>query len=331
MGKGNTGGYDAKNDAYCSFQLEFTDEQKQARRLCHDNIVSVLTGKPGTAKSTVAASVALELLFRGNKDTHEDTRLHGKYKKIILTRPIEVVGKDIGFMPGDMVEKLAPYTAPIINVMQDLLHNGEAKVKELIDKGMIEIIPLQFMRGHTFKDCIVILDEGQSADLEAFKVLSSRIGKSNAKLIITSDWRQIDLRDRNKSASKWFDHIMHLDGVDQFELTENFRHPLAVSIMDILMELADQEKAEKEQQQEKLLELTRKAIPSHRVIRTEEEIKATSEPNSDGEYCHLLSPVRFAPKMFEHCGKVLVGNPVGQDSIITEYDWNWADWMYKEV
>ena len=223
-----------QNNSLVSFNIEFTPEQKEARSICHKNIVTVLTGKPGTAKTTVAASVALDLLFRKRKDTHLDPRYHGDYHKIIITRPTEVNGKDMGFLPGDMAEKLAPYTAPVLSNIGKLIGNDKDQVDKLVEQGKIEILPLQFMRGHTFENCIVILDEGQNAGLDDFKLISSRIGY-NCKLIVTSDWRQIDLRDRKKSADQWFDKVMHLDGVSSYELTENFRHPLAVSIMDELL------------------------------------------------------------------------------------------------
>lgn len=225
-----------ENNSLASFDLDFTSEQKRARDICHENVVTVLTGKPGTAKTTVAASVAIDLLFRKKKDTSPDFRYHGDYDKIIISRPTVVNGKDMGFLPGDEKEKLAPYMAPVISAIKDLVGMTDAELEKLIEDKKIEIIPLQFMRGHTFKNCVVILDEGQNADLEDFKVVSSRLGK-DSKLIVTSDWRQVDLRDRNKSASKWFSSIMKLDKCAEVELTENFRHPLAVKIMDVLLEL----------------------------------------------------------------------------------------------
>ena len=225
-----------QNNSLIQFSLEFTEEQKKAREVCHKNVVTILTGKPGTSKSTIAASVALELINRKEKPTSKDYRNVGKYDKIIITRPTVTVGKSMGFLPGDMAEKLSPYTTPILNVIDELIKGSENSYSQtLIEKGKIEIIPIQFMRGHTFKNCVVILDEGQNADLEDFKVISSRLGYQS-KLIVTSDWRQIDLFDRKKSASQWLDKIYHLDGVGTFELTENFRHPLAVKIMDILLE-----------------------------------------------------------------------------------------------
>jgi phosphate starvation-inducible protein PhoH len=229
-----------KNDSLASFSLNFTEEQKKARKVCHDNIVTVLTGKPGTSKSTICASVALEyFMSKSTNPSFSYSPKHelnaGKVKKIIITRPAIEAGEKLGFLPGGMGDKLLPYMAPILYVMDKLVGGEKSMTQEMFEKGTLEVLPLQFMRGRTFENCIVIADESQNADLEQFKLLSSRLGY-NAKLLITSDWRQIDLVNRNKSASMWIDKIMHLDNVGQFELTENFRHPLAVQIMDVLME-----------------------------------------------------------------------------------------------
>jgi len=222
------------NDALVSFNIEFTDEQKTARKVCHENQVTILHGKPGTSKSTIAASIAVELYKRKEKATSNDIREHGDFKKILVTRPTVPAGKDIGFLPGDGDQKLAPYTAPILTVIDELVGGEKSFSQELIEKGHLEVLPLQFMRGHTFKNCVVILDEGQNADLEDFKLISSRLGR-DSKLIVTSDWRQIDLKQRDKSACQWYDKITHLGGVGTFELTENFRSKLSQEIMEILI------------------------------------------------------------------------------------------------
>lgn len=235
-----------QNDALASFNLSFTDEQKAARKVCHDNKVTILTGKPGTAKSTIAASVAIEYFKSKAKNVEFDNYIPkhevdcSRINKIIVTRPIEEAGKKIGFLPGDMEEKLEPYITPILDVIDELVGGDKSFTQELKDKGKLQIIPLQFMRGRTFKNCIILLDEGQNADLQAFKLLASRLGR-NAKLIITSDWRQIDLDNSRNSMCQWFDKILKLNGVETFELTENFRDPLAIQITDILID------AEKEQ------------------------------------------------------------------------------------
>lgn len=221
-----------------NFDLKFTGEQEAAREVCHNNTVTILTGKPGTSKTTIAASIAMELVIRGKKPTSQDTRLHGDYRKIIVSRPTVEAGKSIGLLPGDEKQKLGPYTAPVLDVMTALISPGNSysfKTEKWLEEGKLEMVPLQFMRGKTFNNCIVILDEGQNADLEQFKLIATRIGR-DCKLIVTSDWRQVDLFDRKKSASQWYEKIMGLNGVGSYELTENFRSPLAIEIMDLLMD-----------------------------------------------------------------------------------------------
>lgn len=218
------------NDALVSFKMQFTDEQKAARKMCHQSTIGVLQGKPGTAKTTVSASVALELLMRKTKETSEDPRKHGKYDKIIITRPIEDVGKRIGFLPGDLNSKIEPYTAPVIEVMIDLI--GKEVIHGLIEKGKIITMPIQVVRGRTFSDSIILLDESQNATMSDFKALASRLGRGS-KMFVTSDWRQIDLFNKEKSMSKWLDKILQLEGVENFELEYNWRSPLAQLIMEI--------------------------------------------------------------------------------------------------
>ena len=225
-----------RNDALISFRIDFTEEQIMARRICHDSIITILTGKPGTAKTTIAASVALELIMRRPKPTSEDSRRHNKYDKIIISRPAIPVGKSLGYLPGDMMDKLNPYITPVLDVMYKLY--PKEKVDELMKGEKIEVIPIQFMRGRTFENSIIILDEGQNADFEDFKVISSRLGR-DSKLIVTSDVRQIDLKKKSYSASKIFDLLLGLEGISMVELTENFRHPLALSIMDRIIEYED--------------------------------------------------------------------------------------------
>ena len=220
-----------KNDALVSFRRDFTEEQKKARKLCHENVVTVLTGKPGTSKTTIAASVALELLMIRPKPTSVDKRLHKNYNQIVISRPTVLAGKEIGFIPGNLDDKMMPYISPAIEVMKELI--GDEAIKKMLETERIKIVPIQFMRGRTFNESIVILDEGQNANLKDFKLISSRLGK-DSKLIVTSDWRQIDLKNKNSSIYNLIELLTTLDGIDTFELTENFRHELAVKIMDTI-------------------------------------------------------------------------------------------------
>lgn len=225
-----------RNDSLISFKIDFTEEQKEARKICHENVVTILTGKPGTAKTTIAASIALELLIRKPKYTSDDPKMTEKYDKIIISRPTVEIGKSIGFLPGSITDKLEPYTYPVINIMEKIF--GTENINRLIEKGKIITMPIQFMRGITVENSIVILDEGQNATFEDFKAISSRLGK-DSKLLVTSDWRQIDLHKKSRSVSNLFDTLLDLNDIEMIELTENFRHPLAIQIMDRINELEE--------------------------------------------------------------------------------------------
>lgn len=207
-----------------TFHIKLTEEQKQTKAIALANTVTVLTGKPGTSKTTVICHVALDLL------------ISGVVSKIIVTRPTVEVSKTMGFLPGDAFDfkegKMAPYLAPILQAMTKLRSKDE--IDKLIKEGKIEIVPIQFIRGLNFEDCVVIVDETQNATVEELKAITTRICK-DAKMLFTSDLNQVDLKN-GTSAGLFFDKISHLKGVAMVELLENFRHPLALEIMDVIDE-----------------------------------------------------------------------------------------------
>ena len=130
------------------FNIQLNEEQKRAKEQILYNTVTVLKGKAGSGKSLLAANIALDLLFSR------------EIEKIIITRPTVVAGQDIGFLPGDVNEKLAPFTAPVYENMHRL-YNKE-KIEKCIADGEIEIVPVSFMRGRNFTNCLVVIDEAQN-------------------------------------------------------------------------------------------------------------------------------------------------------------------------
>lgn len=212
-----------------TFKFQLDDEQKQAKALVLDNTVSFLTGPPGTSKTFLAVQVGL------------DGVISGQYSKMIVSRPMVDVGNSMGFLPGDAFDfkegKMAPYLAPVLQQMYKL--KGKEQIDKMIEKEQIQIVPLQFIRGLNFEDCVVVVDEGQNMHVEEAKALVTRIC-NDAKLIITSDYNQIDLRFRNKSLSNLIDKISHLEGVCTFNLTKNYRHPLALEILSIIQKDEDE-------------------------------------------------------------------------------------------
>lgn len=208
-----------------TFNIQLTEEQKEAKRAALANVVTVFIGKPGTSKSTICCHVALDLLIKG------------EVNKIIITRPTVTASRDIGFLPGDAFDfkegKMAPYLAPILQSMYKL--RSQAEIDNMIKKEQIEVKPIQFVRGLNFENCVVIVDESQNMTVEELKALTTRICY-NSKMLFTSDLNQVDLFNKSGSAGHYFKKISQLDEVAIVELTENYRHPLALSILDMLNE-----------------------------------------------------------------------------------------------
>jgi len=217
-----------------TFKVKLTEEQKQAKALALENDVVVFTGKPGTSKSLLACNIALDLL------------ISGKVKEIIVTRPFVNVGKDIGFLPGDassMTEgKAGVYLAPIVQAMFKL--REQAEIEKMIEAGKIRVLPIQFVRGLNFEDCVVIIDESQNCTTDELKALTTRLCK-DAKLIFTSDVNQIDLMNKFSSAGYFFKDIEDLPGVVLIELLQNFRSELALLIMDRINEYDERKDGER--------------------------------------------------------------------------------------
>lgn len=208
-----------------TFNVILTEEQKVAKGIAMNNTVTFFRGKPGTSKSMLCCHVALDLLIKGYVD------------KIVVTRPTVVASKDMGFLPGDAFDfkegKMAPFLAPILQGMYKL--RSQKEIDLMIKDGRIQIVPIQFARGLNFENCVVIVDESQNITTDELKTLTTRISE-NCKMLFTSDINQIDLFNKQSSGSKFIDHLRNLDEVAVVELTENFRHPLALAIMDLIDE-----------------------------------------------------------------------------------------------
>ena len=205
------------------FQIVLTEEQKQAKATILDSTITVLKGSAGSGKSMVAAQVALDLLFRRD------------IQRIVLTRPAVTSGEEIGFLPGDKDAKLAPYTAAVYDNMYRLYR------KDIIDKhiqeGNIEVIPLAFMRGRTFKGSWVVADEMQNATPGQIKMLLTRLGEGS-KIVVTGDTRQADRSDSDnglldfKGLVERYQQSKYVAGVE-FERKDIARHPAVKEILDI--------------------------------------------------------------------------------------------------
>jgi phosphate starvation-inducible PhoH-like protein len=201
------------------FNISLNEEQKVAKAKILENTITILRGKAGSGKSLLAANVALDLLFSK------------EIEKIIITRPTVVAGQDIGFLPGDVNEKLAPFTAPVYENMHRL-YNKE-KIEKCIAEGEIEIVPVSFMRGRNFTNCLVVVDEAQNLTDNQTELLLTRIC-DGSKMIFCGDSAQIDLKDRKTSG---FDvvckHMKDVTGFNVVTLEKNHRHPIVDEILEV--------------------------------------------------------------------------------------------------
>ena len=177
-------------------------------------------GAAGTGKTYLAVCYAVNELKSGN------------IEKIILTRPAVEAGESLGFLPGDLKEKVDPYLRPLYDALHDML--GVEQTQSLIDKQVIEIAPLAYMRGRTLENAFIILDEAQNATIDQLKMFLTRMG-FNSKMVVTGDISQIDLPNSKKSGLKVSANLLKdLDEVEVivFEKYDVVRQPLVGKIIE---------------------------------------------------------------------------------------------------
>ena len=196
-----------------------SEKQKDYVRALNYSDIIISAGPAGTGKTFLAVAVALTML------------LEKKIEKIILSRPAVEAGERLGFLPGDMREKVDPYLRPLYDSLYDLL--DFEKIQKKIEVGDIEIAPLAFMRGRTLKNSFAILDEAQNATDTQIKMFLTRIGE-NSKIVINGDPSQIDLPNKSISgldrSKKLLGHIKEISTVD-FNHNDVVRHPLVSKIV----------------------------------------------------------------------------------------------------
>ena len=197
----------------------FTPNQKVLVESCNQNDLVFVTGPAGSGKTYCAIALAVRALK--NKEV----------KRIILSRPAVEAGENLGYLPGDLKEKLDPYLQPLFDALRDMI--PAKKLKEYLEENVIEIAPLAFMRGRTLDNAFVILDEAQNATLMQLKMFLTRMGKS-AKFIVTGDLTQVDLPRRNESGLYYaIDILKNIEGISSivFDERDIVRHKLVKSIV----------------------------------------------------------------------------------------------------
>ena len=196
-----------------------SEKQKNYVRALKEKEIIISSGPAGTGKTFLAVAVGLTML------------LEKKIERIILSRPAVEAGERLGFLPGDMREKVDPYLRPLYDSLYDLL--DFEKIQKKIEVGDIEIAPLAFMRGRTLKNSFAILDEAQNATDTQIKMFLTRIGE-NSKIVINGDPSQIDLPNKSLSglsrSKKLIGHLDEISVVD-FDHKDVVRHPLVSKIV----------------------------------------------------------------------------------------------------
>ncbi|KGM42707.1 Phosphate starvation-inducible protein PhoH, predicted ATPase [Olavius algarvensis spirochete endosymbiont] len=184
----------------------------------HDLVFSV--GPAGTGKTYLAIAQALTEIFLKKK------------RKIILTRPVVETGESLGFLPGDLTQKLAPYLRPLYDAIEDLLESDQ--LERIRNSNQLEVAPLAYMRGRSLKNCYIVLDEAQNTTMEQMKMFLTRLGEGS-RAVVTGDMTQVDLPSGRQSGL--YEAVRILGSVDEVAITEFtssdvVRHPLVKKIVD---------------------------------------------------------------------------------------------------
>jgi phosphate starvation-inducible PhoH-like protein len=207
-----------------TFKLTLNEEQKLAKQVILDTPVTLLRGMAGSGKTLVACQVALDLVFK--KDA----------ERIIITRPT-VAKEEIGFLPGDLKEKMDPWLAPIYANLY-LLYDKE-KIDKMVLENQIEVVPFAFMRGRTFPNAFVIVDECQNITHSQTEMMLGRLGKGG-KIVFCGDIAQVDLKSKKDSGIGFFPRLEErIKGVRIITLKKNHRHEIVEEILKTYEEFRD--------------------------------------------------------------------------------------------
>ena len=200
------------------FKITLNEEQKEAKSKILKSTITLLAGSAGSGKTLLACQIALEKLFMRECD------------KIIITRPT-VSKEEIGFLPGDLREKMDPWVQPIYQNMYTLY--DKVKIEKLISDGAIEIVPVSFMRGRTFLDSVVIVDEAQNVTHEQMQMIVTRIGL-RSKMIVCGDDHQVDLKSKRDSGFRFlYTAARKIKNMVGISLVTNHRDPIVEDLINL--------------------------------------------------------------------------------------------------
>jgi phosphate starvation-inducible PhoH-like protein len=200
-----------------NFKIQLNEEQKQSKEIILNNTITLLAGQAGSGKTLLACNVGLDGLFRKI------------YDKVIITRPT-VSKEEIGFLPGDIRVKMDPWVQPIYQNMY-ILYDKE-KISKCIEDESIEIVPVSFMRGRTFVNSLIIVDEAQNITHEQMEMITTRIGK-HSKMIICGDTHQVDLKNKSDSGFKFlYNAAKKIKNMESITLMTNNRDTIVQDLID---------------------------------------------------------------------------------------------------
>lgn len=204
------------------FNLSLNPEQKETKANILKDTVSIITGKAGSGKTLLATQIALEYLY------------YREIGRIVITRPT-ISDEDIGFLPGDLKEKMDPWVSPIYSNMYAL--SGKPKIDKMIHENIIEIAPISFMRGRTFVNSCVIVDEAQNITRSQMEMILTRLGV-NSKMMICGDISQSDLKNKKSSGFPYLLYMANkIRGLNIYELKTNHRHSIVDDILTYFSDL----------------------------------------------------------------------------------------------
>lgn len=216
-----------------------TINQRKLVQAVNQNDMVFAVGPAGTGKTYTAVALAVRALKAK------------EVKRIVLTRPAVEAGENLGFLPGDLKEKLDPYLMPLYDALRDMI--PPEKLADMLEFGIIEIAPLAFMRGRTLDKAFVILDEAQNTTVMQMKMFLTRMGQT-ANFVITGDMSQVDLPKKQRSGLTYaLDALRDVEGIGIVRLNQNdvIRHPLVKRIIDAFDKAEAEDERKKEERDER--------------------------------------------------------------------------------
>ena len=201
------------------------EKQKKLRRAIEEKDVVISTGPAGTGRTYMSLLTALHIM-----------KTEPRYRKLILVKSLQTIkGEDVGYLPGNLWEKMEPYMFSFTGNLDKIFHSPSI-TKGLIEKGVIEIFPITYIRGVTMDNCIVIVDEAQNLSMHTFRTIITRIGR-NCKMVFLGDTEQIDLKDKDMSClarvAELFEDQEYAGSV-VFEDQDSVRNPIIPELLKLL-------------------------------------------------------------------------------------------------